>query len=241
MAKWLVLMATPVEIRERCVNRRRYLLLGKTDAASLAKVSVTDPQSSVDTLLTDPDFQERFSRFINARFNTTVGANSAEDASYHMMKYILSEQPQWKDMFVGQFGVAQVNQGGQNVVQVQADPNGLGYFRSKAWLDRYAGNELTGMKLSTAYRIEHNVLGLESHHLDERCRCRPLSNGTSGCGVQAVSLRWLVCARQGCRRTYPREAPRQQRYLRCFSCETRAALRSGHFGRQDTCRGDGEH
>ncbi|MBP9111525.1 MAG: hypothetical protein KBF88_01895 [Polyangiaceae bacterium] len=150
----------PVEIRERCVNRVAISFLGKTDAASLAKVSVTDPQSSVDTLLTDPDFQERFSRFINARFNTTVGANSAEDASYHMMKYILQNNRPWKDMFVGQFGVAQVNQGGQNVVQVQADPNGLGYFRSKAWLDRYAGNELTGMKLSTAYRMEHNVLGL---------------------------------------------------------------------------------
>jgi hypothetical protein len=41
------------------------------------------------------------------------------------------------------------------------DPNGLGYFRSPAWLKRYAGNEAQGLKIVTAARILKNTLGIQ--------------------------------------------------------------------------------
>jgi hypothetical protein len=42
---------------------------------------------------------------------------------------------------------------------VVADPAGLGYFRSRAWMVRYAGNELNGVRIVAAYRMLNNVLG----------------------------------------------------------------------------------
>jgi hypothetical protein len=42
---------------------------------------------------------------------------------------------------------------------VVADPAGLGYFRSRAWMVRYAGNELNGIRIVAAYRMLNNVLG----------------------------------------------------------------------------------
>jgi hypothetical protein len=60
-------------------------------------------------------------------------------------------------MFLGQWNVSKND---ADAVVVTADPNGLGYFRSDAWLRRYAGNEPNGVKLSTAYRIYNNTIGL---------------------------------------------------------------------------------
>ena len=44
---------------------------------------------------------------------------------------------------------------------VVADPDGLGYFRSRPWMVRYAGNEEEGYRLSAAVRIQQNIIGLD--------------------------------------------------------------------------------
>jgi hypothetical protein len=145
----------PVAKRERCAVRVSIATLGTSPNAALQ--GAADPQSQVDAILKTPEFIERFSRFVNSKFNETPGANSAEDASYHLAKYVLTNNKQWKELFVGQYNVVTAN----NQVTVNVDPNGLGYFRSRAWMERYAGNELAGLKINTAYRMMQNVLGLK--------------------------------------------------------------------------------
>jgi hypothetical protein len=139
---------------ERCAVRVAIALTGKSPSAAL--LSSSYPQGQVDQLLASPDFVERFSRFINSQFNDAPGASSVDDAPYHLARKILAEGKPWKELFLGPYDVALVN----NAVQVRDDPNGVGYFRSRAWLERYAGNEETGIKLNTAYRMLQNTTGL---------------------------------------------------------------------------------
>lgn len=143
------------EKAERCANRLSIAMYGETAAEDFLKNA--NPQSTVDAMVKDAKFNERFSRFINSQFNTEPGANSVEDASYHMSKYVLENDKVWSDMFVGQYDVVNQN----NQVSVQANPNGLGYFRSRTWMVRYAGNEPAGIRIVSAYRILQNTLGIE--------------------------------------------------------------------------------
>jgi hypothetical protein len=139
---------------QRCAVKVAVTLTGRSpDAALLANVT---PQSQIDTLLGGTLFIERLARFINARFNDEPGANSAEDATYHLAKHVLTNRLPWRQMFLGPFRVDTVN----NAVTVVNDTNGLGYLRSPAWLRRYAGNEEQGVKLATAYRMLNNITGL---------------------------------------------------------------------------------
>ncbi len=143
----------------RCATRLGVTFLGVSPAADL--LASTDPQSMVDQLITRPEFQERFARFINSKMNDAPGATSEEDTAYHLSKYILQNNKPWKEMFIGPYNIVATGNGAARTVSVQPDPNGLGYFRSQPWLLRYAGNELTGLKLNAAYRIQNNVAGLE--------------------------------------------------------------------------------
>lgn len=142
----------------RCATRLSISLLGSSPSAEL--LASADPQSMVDALIADPAFVERFASFINSKFNDGAGATSEEDSAYHMSKYILNKKEPWKNIFVAPLNVTASGPANNRVVSVAADPAGLGYFRSQPWLLRYAGNELTGMKLNTAYRMMNNVLGL---------------------------------------------------------------------------------
>jgi hypothetical protein len=140
---------------ERCAVRVGIALTGKSPSAAL--LSSGNPQVEVPVLLESEAFIERFARFINTTFNDTPGATSADDAAYHLARYVLANGKPWKDLFVGGYDVATVN----GAVQVREDPNGLGFFRSKAWVERYAGNEENGVKLATAYRMLNNATGLK--------------------------------------------------------------------------------
>lgn len=142
--------ADPAELHERCATRLSIAFLGKSPSAPL--MSSSNPQDQVDALLADADFQDRFARFINAQFNPDPGANVPEDASYTLAKYVMANDKPWKDMFVGKYNVD---------AAVTNDPNGLGYFRSTAWMRRYAGNELGGYRIVAAYRILQNTTGLK--------------------------------------------------------------------------------
>jgi hypothetical protein len=147
--------ADELQRRERCAVRVSIAITGKSPGADL--LASSDPQAHADALLQTTDFMERYSRFINTQFNRTPGATDEQDAPYYLSWYVLQNHLQWKEMFVGQWNVAKNS---ADVVVVSADPNGLGYFRSDAWLRRYAGNEPNGVKLSTAYRIYNNTIGL---------------------------------------------------------------------------------
>lgn len=138
------------EKRERCATRVSIALLGKSAAPAL--LAAANPQDSVDAMLADPAFIERFAGFTNRRFNPEPGTTIAEDASYTLSKYILENKKPWKDLFVGAYDVADT---------VTTDAAGLGYFRSDAWMRRFAGNELAGYRLPAAYRILQNTTGLE--------------------------------------------------------------------------------
>jgi hypothetical protein len=144
----------------RCANRLSIAFVGKS--ASAAQLAATDPKQAIDGLLQSPDFQERFARFINSQFNDAPGPSAVTDApyladaAYHMAKFILAGGGPWSDMFLGKYRLVSV----ASNPAVQADANGLGYFRSDAWFTRYQGNEPAGIKIATAYRIMNNVVGL---------------------------------------------------------------------------------
>jgi len=147
---------------ERCATRLSIALTGK--APTTALMSNPAPQDGTMTLINGADFQERFSRFVNSALNDDPGATSVEDAAYHMTKYVLANDLKWEEAFIGQYRVEQppTPQGGQQPpVAVVADPNGVGYFRSPAWLVRYAGNEEAGIKIATAFRLMQNTIGLK--------------------------------------------------------------------------------
>lgn len=136
---------------ERCATRLAVAFLGKSAAPE--QLTSATPQDVVDTYLKDPAFVERFARFANSKMNPEPGMLPGDDASYTLSKFLLTDGTKpWKDMFVGQYNVTDT---------VTPDANGLGYFRSDAWMKRYAGNELAGIRLASAYRIMQNTTGLE--------------------------------------------------------------------------------
>lgn len=143
---------------ERCATRLSIALTGKSPATAL--MSNPNPQAETNTLVNSADFQERFSRFVNASFNDDPGATAVEDSPYYMAKYVLANNLKWEDMFLGAYSVTQGTGNPAPAPAVVADPNGLGYFRSPAWLLRYAGNEEAGVKIATAFRIMNNTIGL---------------------------------------------------------------------------------
>ena len=139
-----------VEKRERCATRVSIALHGA--APTTALLTNPSPQDQVDAMLADPLFAERFARFTNSEFNPQPGVNAAEDASYTLAKYVIANKKPWSDLFIGGYDVT---------ATVAPDANGLGYFRSDAWMRRYAGNEQAGYRLSGAYRILQNTTGLQ--------------------------------------------------------------------------------
>jgi hypothetical protein len=158
LAQTATAQTTTLEFRQRCATRLSMALTGKSATATL--MSATDPQQSVDALINTPDWIDRMSRFVNAKYNVDPGAIPAEDASYYLSKYVLTNNKPWRDMFIGGY---QVNPDPANAgnALVVTDVNGLGYFRSRTWMVRYAGNELDGYRIVSAYRMMNNILGLK--------------------------------------------------------------------------------
>lgn len=148
------------EKAERCATRLFTAMIG--DGATPAALASATPQASFDTLVKDPLFVERFSRFVNSQFNQTPGQTPSEDASYYMTKYVLTNNKPWSEMFLGQYDVVPSNPAQANSeAMVQPNPNGLGYFRSRQWAVRYAGNESGGIRIVSAYRMMQNTIGLK--------------------------------------------------------------------------------
>jgi hypothetical protein len=73
---------------------------------------------------------------------------------------VLANNRPWRELFAGPYRVDRGATLAADAVVVQ-DPAGLGYFRSKPWMIRYAGNELDGYRIVAAYRIMNNIIGLK--------------------------------------------------------------------------------
>jgi hypothetical protein len=147
------------ERNEKCATRLYTAMVG--EGATTDALSSSNPQAAFDTLVQDERFQERFARFINSQFNNIPGATPAEDAAYYMTKYVLTEKKPWSEMFVGHLDVAPQDSTKPNSEAVVSDNDeGLGYFASKAWYSRYAGNEPAGIRIQAAYRMMQNTIGL---------------------------------------------------------------------------------
>ncbi len=169
----------------RCANRLSIALLGESAAADVA--ALAEPRSAVVSMLSNPKFVERFSGFINSQFNAQPGMTPEQDAPYYMTKYVLTNGKPWSEMFLGQLDVVRSNpQQAASEVTVQPNPNGLGYFRSRGWMLRYAGNEPAGVRLPAAFRILQNTTGLE---------LIPTTNAP-GADITAAGRRAPACA--GC-------------------------------------------
>ena len=148
--------ATPAS--ERCAIRLSSNLLGK--APTTALFTNAAPLTQVATMVTSPDFIEKFARYANSQMNSLPGEAPAEDASYYMVKHVLTNNLPWKAVFSGQFRV-EADPANAAQARVVADANGLGYFRSPVWMKRYDGNELAGYRIAAAYRIMQNTVGIK--------------------------------------------------------------------------------
>lgn len=142
------------EQRERCAVRLSMALIGASPSSAL--LSSADPQSMVDNLVKSGEFNDRFASFINSEMSKTPGETAANDPVYALAKYVLAQNKPWTDLFVGPYALTATDTG----IDVSADPNGVGYFRSDLWRRIYAGNDEQGAMLVAAFRIVQNTTGL---------------------------------------------------------------------------------
>lgn len=177
------------DARERCATRLSAALLGRAPSSTL--LSAADPQSQVDAMIATPEFQEKFARFVNARFNPDPGDVVAEDASYWLAKYVLVNNRPWRELFNGPYRVDPPATGATSPdAVVVSDTAGLGYFRSRTWMVRYAGNELNGIRIVAAYRMLNNVLGIKlaaAVNTDGIDAAGRMSAACSGCHYNQVN------------------------------------------------------
>lgn len=143
------------EANERCAIRLSIALVGKSADASL--MTSADPQATVDAMVGSPDFAERWARYVNSAFNGGPSAAATDDPVYYLAKHVVTQNKPWADMFIGPYSVTAT----ANAMEVKDDPNGLGYFRTPAWMKKYAGNEDQGYMLVGAFRIIQNTTGIE--------------------------------------------------------------------------------
>jgi hypothetical protein len=154
--------AADAEVRERCAIRIAIALTGESPDAEL--LAASNPKDEAPPLLADQRFIDRFAAFVNMRFSDEPDPISSREPAYWLAREVLADGRPWSDLFLGEYDVEIAPSGNsQSDPTVTPNPEGLGYFRSGPWLRRYEGNELEGLKLTTAYQIMNNVIGLEMH------------------------------------------------------------------------------
>ncbi len=142
---------------QRCATRLSIALLGKSPDAGL--LGGAPSAAAVDAMLASDAFYDRFASYVNAEVNGTPATSALQDPVYYLARYILSGKRPWRDLFVGAYGVRTSPDG--LTLDVVPNPDGLGYFRTLPWMQRYAGNEVEGIRLSAAYRMLRDTTGFE--------------------------------------------------------------------------------
>lgn len=143
--------------RQRCATRLSVSFLGLAPTTEL--LVNPRPQDAAATMVQTPEFIERYASFLNAEFNPFPGETAAGDLPYYLAKHVLSEGLPYHELFDGKFDL--VVNATSGAIVVNPSDAGLGYFRSRGWLVRYAGNEPSGLRLTAAYRIMQNIVGLK--------------------------------------------------------------------------------
>jgi hypothetical protein len=174
--------AEKAQANARCATRLAITLLGDAPDAMLA-VS-TNPQGSVDAMVATPAFRDHFASFVNAQFNGGPATDPTQDPVYFLAKYVLTQNLPWKQLFMGPFDL--VPSTDKKSLDVVPSANGLGYFRSKPWMVRYAGNEADGIRISAAYHMINNTAGFQvpasvAKPGEDRTAVGRAAAGCSGC------------------------------------------------------------
>ena len=149
--------AETAQANARCATRLAITLQG--DAPDSVLAVSTNPQGSVDALLATPAFLDRFASFINAQFNGGPTTDPTQDPVYFLAKYVLTQKLPWKSLFIGPYDL--VPSVDKKSLDVVPNANGLGYFRTKPWMLRYAGNEADGIRISAAYHMINNTAAFQ--------------------------------------------------------------------------------
>jgi hypothetical protein len=98
---------------------------------------------------------------MNAELNPEPGETPQRDATYYLARHILQNNKPWHELFDGAYDVLADASTTPASAMVVDNPDGLGYFRSRPWMLRYAGNEEAGYRLVAAFRIQQNIIGLD--------------------------------------------------------------------------------
>ena len=104
----------------------------------------------------NPRFASRFAGFVTSKWQREQSTEKAQNVPFLVVQYVVGRQLPWKQVFLGGYDVDFT----ENRGVVTESPAGLGYFRVAQWRRQYAGNEVAGYKLSTAYRMLNNTLGI---------------------------------------------------------------------------------
>lgn len=162
--------ATSAQLQaRRCWEKTSLAMLGTTRLPRIDKYYGPLPPADfqpdyIEHLFgTNPDqanvgsFPNRFAAFVNAKWQREQSTQPERNAPFFIARHVLNKNLPWRQTFVGRYDIDFFE--GHNAVFDA--PTGLGYFRVKKWLQVYAGNEAQGYKLSTAYRIINNTLGVK--------------------------------------------------------------------------------
>jgi hypothetical protein len=144
-----------LDARNRCASRLAITLLGENPSAVL--LGNPAPLSEVDAMLKTPQFADRFSSFISSEFNSAPSETPLQDTAYFLSKYVIENDKPWSELFVGRYDMFLTAD--KMGLTVKDSPTGLGYFRTLSWMQRYAGNEPQGIRLTAAYRMIQNTTG----------------------------------------------------------------------------------
>jgi hypothetical protein len=142
-----------LDARTRCASRLAITLLGENAPAAL--LSDPAPQNAVPAMVKSPQFADRFASFINAEFNVAPSDSPLQDTVYFLSKYLIENDKPWKDLFIGKYDMFLTDD--KKGLRIVDDPNGLGYFHTLSWMQRYAGNEPQGIRIVAAYRMIQNT------------------------------------------------------------------------------------
>ncbi len=147
------------DFNKRC-SIRVYTAL--TNQIPTLAINGSDAREKLEDIFRSETFKEHFATFLNSKFNDEPGEYPGQEAPYFLAKHVLDNQLPFKDIFVGRYQVEpDPDRPRTTVPTVRIDENGLGYFSSREWMFRYAGNEEEGKRLVAAYRILNNTVGLK--------------------------------------------------------------------------------
>ncbi len=157
--------ATPEQLKaRRCWEKTALALTGTSEPGAFGRDDAGFPPLFQPELVPlyfgdaiyQPRFSNRFAGFVSSKWQREQSTEKAQNVPFLIVQYVVGRGLPWKKVFLGGYDVDFT----ENRGTVFESPTGLGYFRVLEWRRQYAGNEVAGYKLSTAYRMLNNTLGI---------------------------------------------------------------------------------